>query len=536
MAKQEVEVLVVGAGPVGLFCALELVRHGIRCRIVEQKSNLSDKSKALGLHIRTLDVFQDIGLFNEILKQGHKVQGVVFKSNERELVRADFKDIEANHHFLVDLPQDKTERVLYDRLQQQGIDVEWETTLTNVSQTNSEVVSSLTRSNGTEETVQTKWLIACDGAHSTVRHRCDIDFEGSEYNQNWWLADLLIDWDEPEDYMSIYIGPKGPLACFPMGNKRYRLVLTAPKNHDHDPSFADIVTAFNERSNDKAKLSNPIWITKFYIHHRQIQQYRRNRIFFAGDAAHIHSPMGGQGLNTGIQDVYNLIWKLALVERGRGQDVLLDSYHLERYPVGKQVLKETDLMTRMILLENKSLISIRNFMLSTLMSFEFIRNTLAAQIAELRISYEKSPIVKDLSHHVRLKAGTFLADFNLTNVATDEIKSLSEILRGTKHQLLLFSGIAGHPEAFLLDIAKRINEQYADVVESHLILSHGVDLPENNAHYCWIDDQGVQESLDLEKPAVVLIRPDKYIAFSQTPAVQSVLNDYLEEIFIRQRP
>ncbi|GGI87446.1 FAD-dependent monooxygenase [Legionella impletisoli] len=533
MVKEAVEVLVVGAGPVGLFCANELKRHGIRCRIIDQKAELSDKSKALGLHIRTLDVLQDTGLFHEVLKQGHKVQGVLFKSNDRELVRADFKGIEANHHFLIDLPQDKTERILYDHLQQQGIEVEWETALVNVSQTQSEVIASLTHHDGSQETIHTKWLIACDGAHSTVRHRCNMEFEGSEYHQNWWLADLLIDWEESDEYMSIFIGPKGPLACFPMGNKRFRLVLTALNHHEGDPSFADIVAAFNERSSNKAKLSNPVWITKFYIHHRQIEQYRRNRIFFAGDAAHIHSPMGGQGLNTGIQDVYNLVWKLALVEKGQAKDLLLDSYHLERYPVGKQVLQETDLMTRMILIENPLLIRLRNVMLSTLMSFKPIRKTLAAQIAELRISYEKSPIVKDLSHQARFKAGTFLTDFNLTNATSGEVKSLSEILQGTKHHLLLFTGIAGHSEASLLEMAKMIEHDFNDVIESHLILSHAVELPEKNAFHLWIDEEEIQEHLDLEKPTVILIRPDKYIGFSQSPAVHSVLSHYLQEIFLK---
>ncbi|WP_020424300.1 FAD-dependent monooxygenase [Legionella tunisiensis] len=345
MAENRLDVLVVGAGPVGLFCANELTRHGIPCRIIDKKAELSDKSKALGIHIRTLDVLEDCGFIDEILAQGLKVEGALLKAHEKLLVDVDFSLVEGDRHYLVDLPQDKTERILHAGLVTKGLQVEWQTELTGIEQAANHTIATLKRADGSSEQVNAAWIIACDGSHSTLRHLVNADFLGATYKEVWWLADLHIDWNLPKNKMAIFVSHHGPMAAFPMGEKRYRLVLVAPEGSSIDatPTIQDIEQAFKQRSAENATLSDPIWLTQFGIHHRQIQQYRYGRLFFAGDAAHIHSPMGGQGLNTGIQDIYNLIWKLTLVQKGLAQDSLLDSYHKERYPIGKGVLKKQTL-------------------------------------------------------------------------------------------------------------------------------------------------------------------------------------------------
>lgn len=322
MSQQNIDVLIVGAGPVGLFCANEVMRHGLTCRIIDKKTQLSEQSKALGIHIRTLNVLEDCGCIDEILQQGHKVEGVLFKSKGKTLVDASFASIDADRHYLIDLPQNQTEAILAHTLQAKGTPIEWETELTHVSQSPTEITATIRKPNNKIELVNANWLIACDGAHSTVRHQVQAEFKGAKYDQTWWLADLLIDWQISDKRMVVYITNQGPLACFPMGNKRYRLVLSAPPGEKPtDLTLEDIQQVFKERSSDPATLSHPIWLSQFSLHHRQIQQYRYDRMFFAGDAAHIHSPMGGQGLNTGIQDIYNLVWKLALVEKNRAKKI-----------------------------------------------------------------------------------------------------------------------------------------------------------------------------------------------------------------------
>jgi 2-polyprenyl-6-methoxyphenol hydroxylase-like FAD-dependent oxidoreductase len=504
----------------------------LSCRIIDKKSGLSDKSKALGIHIRTMDVMEDCGFIDEVLREGLEVDNIIFKSKNKLLARASFTGVKANRHFLIDLPQDRTEAILNDGLNAKGLSVEWQTELTSLTQNKNDVSATLMNATGNVETVTAYWLIACDGAHSMVRHLTQEEFKGAEYKQNWWLADLIIKWDLPLNQMNIYLHEEGPLACFPMKNKRYRLVMTAPLHHDGDPTMDDIISTFERRSSDSAVLSNPLWITKFNLHHRQIQHYRRERIFFAGDAAHIHSPMGGQGLNTGIQDAYNLIWKLALVEKKKAAETILDSYHAERYPVGLKVLKKTDMMTKMILLQNPFLIALRNAVMSKMLSFSFIRNKLATDMAGLTISYANSPIVANQGSSKGFKAGYFLTDFNLQHADDQEMQPLHTIVQGTAHHLLLFAGLASGDITNLIEIAAFIKEKYAEMIRVHLILCHVPDDKEIPATV-WLDpQQQVHRHHAIERSTVVLLRPDKYIGLTQSPVELSGIRDYLSGIFL----
>lgn len=516
MSQNNIDVLIVGAGPVGLFCANELTRHGLTCRIIDKKVNLSKHSKALGIHIRTLDVLEDCGLIKEVEQQGHQVEGVLFKSQGKTLVNATFAGVEASRHFLIDLPQNQTEAIFNQGLQEKGIEVEWESELTHLVQSPNEITATLKKPNNKVELLNANWLIACDGAHSTVRHQVGAEFKGSAYKQAWWLADLLVDWKVPDNRMAIFISKNGPLACFPMGNKRYRLVMTANQDSVTDPSLEDIKNEFKRRSSDQATLSNPIWLSQFSIHHRQIQQYRYDRVFFAGDAAHIHSPMGGQGLNTGIQDVYNLIWKLALVAKRKAKPELLDSYHAERFPVGHGVLKKTDVMTRMILLTNPLAISARNAFIGFITSFKSVKNTLAKDIAELAISYAKSPVVFQSGGTKKIKAGDFFPDFQLIDSATQKPMMTNTITQGTHHHLFLFSGIKPKNNTDLISLAEALAEQYQHTIKVHLILANKPEHIHWNTQ-TWLDNQDIHQRFGIKKPTLIVVRPDKYIGLLKNP-------------------
>lgn len=526
------DVLVVGAGPVGLFCANEVARYGLSCRIVDKKSELSDKSKALALHARTLDLFEDCGEIDEILAQGHKVDEVLFKANGKTFARLDFQGIEANRQYIIDLAQDKTEHILAAALKKKHINIDWQTELTKVTQTKTGVSATLVKGGGESEVVQASWLIACDGPHSTVRQILNVPFIGSEYKQDWWLADLIVKWKLPENTMVMYPTTKGPLACFPMGNKRYRLVMLAPSGHEEMPTLKDIQAVFKERSLDKAVLSDPIWITKFYLHHRLIGQYRKKSIFFAGDSAHIHSPLGGQGLNMGIQDAYNLVWKIALVHRKLAKPSLLDSYHIERHPIGEEMIRKTDRATKMILLNKPFLVKIRNAFMSCFMKMEFIRKKVAYGMAELNISYAKSPIVANLGSLKGLKVGTFPRDFDLYDLKNKK-HPLHQIVQGTQHHLFLFTGINQPDIQSLEKIVKAITKAYPKVIVPHIVLNQTKDKIVSSAHL-WIDkDQKVHQHYGVNKPAAVLIRPDKYVGLTQVPLKQATLLAYFAKIFIK---
>lgn len=527
MSQNIIDVLIVGAGPVGLFCANELTRHGLTCRIIDKKTNLSQQSKALGIHIRTLDVLEDCGLIDEILKQGHQVDGVLFKSRGKILVNATFAEIEASRHFLIDLPQNKTEAILNKSLQDKSLQVEWETELTHLIQTPDEITATIKKPNNKIELLSTNWLIACDGAHSTVRHQLNAEFKGAEYKQAWWLADLLIDWQVPDNRMAIYISDKGPLACFPMGNKRYRLVMTAPQNSTSTPSLEDINHVFKQRSSDPATLSDPIWLTQFSIHHRQIQQYRYDRVFFAGDAAHIHSPMGGQGLNTGLQDAYNLAWKLALVEKRKAKPELLNSYHAERFPVGHGILKKTDKMTRAMLLTSPFLITVRNAFIGFMASFNCVKNFMAKDLAELSISYAKSPVVHQSGHIRHITAGDYFPVFYLMDPSTQTKINSTAVVQGTLHHLFIFVGLNDKKMPQLITLASSLAKKYSQSIEIHLVLNNKSDKRDEKITFWTDEQQQVHKYFGFKKPGLLLVRPDKYIGMIQKPVNEKKLIEQL---------
>ncbi|QMT61495.1 FAD-dependent monooxygenase [Legionella sp. PC997] len=535
MSDELLDVLVVGAGPVGLFCANELTRQGLNCRIIDKKLTTSDKSKALAIHIRTLDLLRDCGFIEEILIQGHKVDGVLFKSKGQELIHATYANVEANYHFVIDLPQSKTEQILHQGLIDRGLHVEWQTELTQIEQASNHVVSTLKHVDGRIEVVQASWVIACDGSHSTLRKQVNAEFIGSSYKQTWWLADVLIDWKLPEDKFILYVSDKGPAACFPMGDKRYRIVMTAPgKIMSQEPTMEDIVQAFKLRCTDPATLHDPVWISQFGIDHKQIQNYRYGRVFFAGDAAHVHSPMGGQGLNTGLQDIYNLAWKLALVHKGLAHDALLDSYHSERHPIAAGVLKKTGVMTHLIMISNPLLIRLRNFILHNAMSFDAMKNFILNDLAELSVNYAKSPIVRVLGQKTQFKIGGFLLDFPLVDAHSKEKKELHQITQGIRHHLLLFTGLASNQSALLFKIAAAMEERFKGLIQTHIICSNSeITLPVEEMSLLIDENQKMHQYFKLNQATAVLIRPDKYIGLTQMPVNKEALLEYMEHTYLQ---
>lgn len=535
MADKFLDVLIVGAGPVGLFCANELSRQGLNCRLVDKKTTLSDKSKALALHIRTLDLIKDCGFLDEILLEGHQVDGIMFKSNGKELIHATFNALKVDRPYVIDLPQSKTEHILFQNLIKKGIQVEWETELTAVQQEHDFNLATLKHSDGRDEEVKASWIIACDGSHSTLRKLVKAEFVGSSYKQTWWLADVRIDWALPENKILLYVSEKGPAACFPMGDKRYRLVMTAPEKIMHqEPTMENIEQTFKARCSDNVLLSDPHWISQFGIDHKQIQNYRYGRIFFAGDSAHVHSPMGGQGMNTGLQDIYNLAWKLALVHKGLAKESLLDSYHKERHPIAAEVLKKTGIMTHMMMMSHSLLITIRNFILQTAMSFHSLKKYMLYDIAELSISYAKSPIVKILGKKTQFKVGEFLTNFTYVEIKNKETKELQDMTQGINHHLLLFAGLNNKNVFYLAELAAAINKQLRGLIQTHIILPHSEIIPLTEDIPLLVDEnQKMHQHFKINQPTAVLIRPDKYIGLTQSPVNKEELLTYLQNSYFK---
>jgi 2-polyprenyl-6-methoxyphenol hydroxylase-like FAD-dependent oxidoreductase len=387
-----VDVLVVGAGPVGLALGIQLARFGLSFRIIERSAHPTPlpESRALGVHSRTLEVFEDMGVIAPALEQGMLWHGLNAYAGGKRILHVAFEELDAPYPYMLTLPQSRTERILEARLQELGGKVERSKTLASFEQSEGKVTASVTDASGKTEVVEARWLVGCDGAHSTVRHGLDLPFEGAAYEERFVLADVMLEGDLARDESHSWFTNEGPFIILPLPDGRTRLL--AQVQGDPEPTLPFFRQLVRERGPGAGfEVKDAVWLASFKIHHRLVAHYRQGRVFIAGDACHIHSPVGGQGMNTGIQDVYNLSWKLALAARG-GPD-LLDSYELERRPIAEGVLRGTDRATRMVMLRHPVAQEIRNAVVRFVGQLEVVQQRMFYQASELGVHYRKSPIV-----------------------------------------------------------------------------------------------------------------------------------------------
>lgn len=353
------DVLVVGAGPVGLTLACELARHGVRCRIVDKLVTPLPYCRAIGVTPRTLEVWEDMGVAREMIDAGLWITGLRSIVNGQPAADAVLPPMDLPYSSL-GLPQYSTERILTDHLRNFGIEVERGAALTGLSQNDGSVATQLTGADQRTEDASFEYVVGCDGAHSAVRRALGIAFSGDAYPVMFMLGDVRIDWDLPRGMTLRAVRPieKGIPELFvaiPLPDAgRYRVTMVAPSElgtgagSDHGiqselrgPSLQELQNVADRMLPAKTRLEDLRWSSLFRISMRLAERYRDGRVFIAGDAAHIHPPTGGQGMNTGIQDAYNLAWKLALVLEGAAPVALLDSYESERRPVGSDVVART---------------------------------------------------------------------------------------------------------------------------------------------------------------------------------------------------
>ena len=390
------KVLIAGAGPVGLTLANELVRLGIPVRIVDKAAQRTDKSKALVLWSRTLELFDDAGYATAFLSAGTKARGARISTGKDVVAEVSFDLIDSRFDYALMIAQSETERVLEERLAATGVTVERTVELTRFGDTGASVEATLTKSSGESETLDVDWLVGCDGAHSAVRHGLGFAFEGSTLQSHWALADGHIAGLDPADHLQIFWHRDGILAFFPIAGDRWRVIADlgpAKDGETHpDPTLEQINALMARRGSPGIVMSDPVWLAAFRINERKVKDYAKGRVFLAGDAAHIHSPAGGQGMNTGMQDAFNLAWKLALVIEGAAKPSLLDSYSRERSAVGDRVLRNAGLMTEAATLRNPLLQDMRNTILRFAAGFPQFRHKVADQLAEMDIGYPDSPL------------------------------------------------------------------------------------------------------------------------------------------------
>ncbi|SEB30939.1 2-polyprenyl-6-methoxyphenol hydroxylase [Streptomyces misionensis] len=353
---EPIEVLVVGAGPVGLTAAHELTRRGVRVRLVDAATAPAVTSRAIAVHPRTLETYDQMGVLGGMLAASRRITAFTVYQNGRRLARldADYTATPTRFPFTVTLEQVETERVLREALTELGVEVEWGVRLTGLDRRPDGVTATLRHADGTEENAEVPWLVGCDGGHSTVRKLLQLPLVG-ESTETWLIADATVETRLPPNSIYLIRAEGGTLMMAPMPEKnRWRMLDTVDVSYDGDGDavavrFARKLTA---GLGHPVRVGTPRWVSVFTAQQRMVPAMRRGRVLVAGDAAHVHSPASGQGMNTGIQEAFNLAWKLQLAVRGLAADELLDSYGTERVPIGRALLGNTKRATQLISLKN----------------------------------------------------------------------------------------------------------------------------------------------------------------------------------------
>jgi 2-polyprenyl-6-methoxyphenol hydroxylase-like FAD-dependent oxidoreductase len=381
------EVAVVGAGPTGLTLAVMLSGYGIRTAVLDGAAGPARHSRAAVVHARTLETLEPLGVVGEMLGGGVVVPHFGVRDRDRLLLGIDFDGLPTTHPYTLMLPQDRTERILLGALHEQGGRVLWEHEAVGLTQDEGGVELVVRGARG-ERRVRARYVVGCDGGHSLARGALGIPFQGDTYPQSFVLADVRMSWALPDDEVQLFFSPEGLVVVAPLPQGHHRVVATVD-GAPAEPSLSDVQALLDARGprSQRPRVEEVVWSSRFRVQHRIATRFREGGVFLCGDAAHVHSPAGGQGMNTGIQDAANLAWKLALVVRGRAPGSLLDSYERERRPVARGVVSTTDRLTRLATVRSPLLRRLRNALIPIAGRAGRLPKRLAMNLSELDVAY-----------------------------------------------------------------------------------------------------------------------------------------------------
>lgn len=509
------DVLVVGAGPVGLVAAIDLARRGVAVRIIDTMPEPTDESRAVVLHARSLELLDQLGVLDTIAATGVKTTGAQMHASGTVLGRVDFDTIDSPFNYSITIPQTDTERILRDHLAGLGVEIERGVTYTGLEQDDTEVRASLTHPDGSTEVAHVAWLVGTDGAKGAVRHSLGLKLEGVFKGERFLMGDVDADYAHDKESFHIFFSPGDAVGMlFPMAGKRVRVICQIPDDtpESREPTLEWLQQTVTEREMD-VTLESARWLTIFEIHHAQVPRYRTGRAFLAGDAAHVHSPAGGLGMNTGIQDAFNLTWKLAAAVRGEASEELLDSYHDERHPVAADVIKFTTALTKAGTLSSPFARQARNLLMKAALKMPLARHSMANEIEQMTVEYSYSALAE--SQH----KGPVLAGEAVRTVPGVELWSTlaHRDPSGSGHALVL---VADQARTFP-DYPTPPGAQtfWVAPTEDPTVLS---------------DPQGlVAERYGLkDHGGAILVRPDGYVAAISDPFHLPDLDDYLAVISV----
>ena len=402
----DTDILIVGAGPTGLMLANQLGRRGVRVLIVDRHSGPSLQTRALGVQARTLEIYSKLGIIDRALELGKRGTGANIWAEGRKMAHVPLGEAGQSvtpYPFILILGQDDNERIMGDKLRDWGISVQWNTELVGLEQESRNVTAALKLPDGTARKITAAWVAGCDGARSAVRELCGITFPGAPYEHVFFVADTVVTGTMVPDEVNVYLWRSGFHLFFPMrGEDHWRIVgIVPPTLRDKDEvTFEQVIPSLRGEAGAGLSFKTCTWFSTYRISHRSASRFRDRRCFLLGDAAHIHSPVGAQGMNTGLQDAYNLGWKLALVVSGQADAALLDSYENERVPVARRLLNTTDRAFGLVVSDSALAGLLRTQVLARIAAFamsrERIQRAAFRVVSQIGIHYRKSPLSKSL--------------------------------------------------------------------------------------------------------------------------------------------
>jgi 2-polyprenyl-6-methoxyphenol hydroxylase-like FAD-dependent oxidoreductase len=462
-AALETAVLVVGAGPTGLMLANQLARRGVRPIIIDRHSGPAQQTRAMAVQARTLEIYAAMGIADEAVGRGAIATGANIWANGRWRARIPLgemgKHISPFPYVLI-LGQDENERILGARLGEAGTAVQWNTELMSFRQHPGYVDAVLKQPDGATREVRAGWVAGCDGARSAVRELSGIGFPGAPYEHTFFVADTEAVGPMKQGELNVYLWRDGFHLFFPMrGKDRWRVIGILPEGlrRRDDLVFEQVIPAIRDEAGAALQFTRCDWFSTYRIHHRAAERFRDRRCFLLGDAAHIHSPMGAQGMNTGLQDAYNLAWKLALVVEGRADAAVLDSYEAERIPVARRLLETTDRAFQFVVSDAWLARALRTRIIARLaafaMRFARVRRLVFSTISQTGIHYRRSALSQSPSGLPARapKAGDRFPWLQLSFAPGGPAEDLFRRLDDTRFNLLVFGQApvpAGAPDAF----------------------------------------------------------------------------------------